>query len=61
MVYGSSWARSLEIRAAAAGLHHSHSNARSELHLWPSPQLTAVLDLYPTEQGLGSYLYPHGS
>ena len=27
------------IEAVAAGLHHCHSNARSELHLWPTPQL----------------------
>ena len=32
MAYGGSQARGL-IRAVAAGLHHSHSNARSELHL----------------------------
>ena len=32
MVYGRSQARS-RIRAAAASLHHSHSNARSELCL----------------------------
>ena len=30
--------------AAAAGLYHSHSNARSEPHLQPTPQLTATLD-----------------
>ena len=30
------------IRAAAASLCHSHSNARSELHLWSTPQLTAT-------------------
>ena len=28
VVYGNSWARG-RIRATAAGLHHSHSNARS--------------------------------
>ena len=28
----------------AAGLHHSHSNARSESSLRPTPQLTATLD-----------------
>ena len=33
---GSSWARG-GIRAAAAGLHHSHSNVRSQPHLWPTP------------------------
>ena len=32
------------IRATAAGLHHSHSNARSEPHLRPAPQLTVTLD-----------------
>ena len=30
--YGSSWAKG-GIRAAAAGLYHSHSNTGSELHL----------------------------
>ena len=40
--YGGSQARSW-IGAVASGLHHSHSNARSEPHLWPTPQLTAVL------------------
>ena len=38
------WARG-RIRAAAAGLHHSHSNARSEPHLWPMLKLMAMLDL----------------
>ena len=32
------------IRAVAAGLRHSHSNAGSELHLWPTSQLKAMLD-----------------
>ena len=32
------------IEAAAAGLHHSHSNARSKLYQRPTPQLTAMLD-----------------
>ena len=41
--HGGSQARSL-IRAVAAGLHQSHSNARSELGLRPTPQLTAMLD-----------------
>ena len=40
--YGGSQARG-PIGATAAGLHHSHSNARSEPHLWPRPQLTAML------------------
>ena len=37
--YGGSQARG-GIGAAAAGLHHSQSNARSELRLQPTPQLT---------------------
>ena len=41
--YGGSQARGL-IRAIAAGLHHSHSHTRSELHLRPIPQLTATPD-----------------
>ena len=32
VAYGGSQARGL-VRATAAGLHHSHSNTRSELHL----------------------------
>ena len=40
---GSSQARG-RIRAAAAGPHHSHSNAGSEPHLQPIPQLKALLD-----------------
>ena len=32
------------IGTAAAGLHHSHSNARSELHLQPTLQLVAMSD-----------------
>ena len=34
LAYGGSQARG-QIGGAAAGLHHSHSNARSEPHLWP--------------------------
>ena len=29
--------------AVAAGLYHSHGNARSKLHLQPVPQLVAML------------------
>ena len=43
MAYGGSQARG-PVGAAAAGLHQSHSNAGSELHLRPTPQLTAMLD-----------------
>ena len=39
--YGGSQARGW-IRAAASGLHHSHSNTGSELHLWPTPKVTAA-------------------
>ena len=41
--YGSSQAWG-KIRATAASLCHSHSSARSELRLRPTPQLTAVPD-----------------
>ena len=33
-----------QVRAAAAGPHHSHSNARSEPHLQTTLQLVATLD-----------------
>ena len=49
--------RHMEVRgrigATAAGLHHVHSNVGSELHLWPTLQLTAMPD-----QGLNRH--PHG-
>ena len=41
--HGRSQARGL-IGAVAACLPHSHSNARSEHCLLPTPQLTAMLD-----------------
>ena len=41
--YGGSQARG-QIGAVAAGLRQSHSNARSEPHLQPTPQLTAMPD-----------------
>ena len=43
MAYGGSEARG-QIGATAAGLHHSHSHARSEPRLRPTPQLTATPD-----------------
>ena len=46
VTYGSSQARGW-IRAAAADVHHSHSNARSELHLWATLQLAAIGILNP--------------
>ena len=39
--YGSSQARG-QIGTAAASLHHSHSNARYESHLQPTPQVMAT-------------------
>ena len=60
MAYGASQARGL-IGAVATGLCQSHSNVGSEMHLRPTPQLTATLDPQPTEQGQGSNPKPHGS
>ena len=48
--YGSCQARG-QIWAIAAGLCHSHSHARSELHLLPTPQLTATWDFNPLSEG----------
>ena len=59
VAYGGSQARG-PIGAAAAGLHHSRSNAGSELGLRPTPQLMATPDPQPTEQGQGLNLHPHG-
>ena len=44
--HGSSQARG-QIRATAASLRHSHSNTRSKLWLWPTPQLMAMPILNP--------------
>ena len=49
-----------QIGAAATSLCHSHSNARYEPRLRPTPQLTATLDPQPTERGQGSNPRPHG-
>ena len=43
MAYGGTQGRGW-IRATAVGLHHSHSNAGSELCLQPTPQFTAMPD-----------------
>ena len=60
MAYGYSQARGL-IKAVATSLRHNHSNMGSELHLRPTPQLTAMPDPGPTERGQGSNPQPHGS
>ena len=49
-----------QIGAAVASLRHSHNNTGSEPYLWPTPQLSATPDPYPTEWGQGSHLHPHG-
>ena len=41
--YGDSQARG-QIGAVAANLRQSHSHVGSEPRLWPTPQLTAILD-----------------
>ena len=43
VAYGSFQARG-QTGAVTAGLCHSHSNARSEPHLQPTPQFMAMLD-----------------
>ena len=55
--YGSSQARG---QIGAASLHPSHSNTRSEPHLWPTLQLMATWDPLPTERGQGSNPRPLG-
>ena len=59
VAYGGSQARG-PVGAVAVGLHQSHNNARSELRLGPTPQLTAMPDPYPTEQDQGLNPQPHG-
>ena len=44
------------IRAAAAGLHHSHSNVGPEPNLWPTPQLTATPDPWLSEARDGAHI-----
>ena len=52
MAYGGSQARGLT-GATAADLRHNHSNARSEPHLQPTPQLMATLVLSPLSEARG--------
>ena len=54
--YGNSQARR-QIRVAAAGLHHSHSYAGSELHSYSVPPCNARSLTH--EWGQGSSLHPH--
>ena len=49
MAYGGSQARG-PIGAVAASLHHSHSNAGSEPHLQPTPQVTQLGILNPVNE-----------
>ena len=49
MAYGGTQAEGL-LEAIAASVYHSHSNARSELHLQPTPQLTVTPDLNPLKE-----------
>ncbi len=60
MPYGGSQARGL-IGAVAAILCQSHSKAGSQLHLPPTPQLTASPDPYPPDCGQGSNSQSHAS
>ena len=52
IAYGGSQARG-RIRTMAAGLCHSHRNAGSKIHLWPTLQLRATLDLWPLSKARG--------
>ena len=49
VTYGSSQARG-PVGTVAAGLCQSHSNARSEPHMRPPPQLTTTLILNPVSE-----------
>ena len=49
VAYGGSQARG-QIGAMAASLRHRRSNTGSKLPLWPTPQLTAVLDPGPLSE-----------
>ena len=42
------------------GLHHSHSSAGSKLCVQSTPQLTAMPNPLPTEEGQGLNPHPHG-
>ena len=59
VAYGSFQARG-PIRATAASLCHSQRNAGYEPRLQPTPQLMAMPDPQPTDQGQGSNPHPLG-
>ena len=59
MAYASSQARG-RIGSAAAGLHYSHSSAKSKPCLQPTPQLMVMPGIQPIERSQGSNLHPHG-
>ena len=58
VAYGSSQAKG-RTGTVAAGLHHSHSNARSQPPVQPTPHLMAELDPRPSKCGQGSNAHPH--
>ena len=58
VAYGSSQAKG-PTRAVANSLRHS--NVESKSHLWPTPQLTAMPDPQPTDQGQGLNPQPYSS
>ena len=58
LAYRNSWA-SKSNWSHSHGLCHSHSNAVSELHLRPRPQIAAIPDPQATQWGQESNLYPH--
>ena len=60
MAHGGSRASGL-VRATAASLHQSHSNARSEPRLRPTPQVMAMPNPSPIDQGQGLNSQPLGS
>ena len=53
VAYGGSQARG-QMGAVATGLCRNHSHTRSEQRLQPTPELMAIPDPLPTEQGQGS-------
>ena len=50
----------LQLPATATAIAIATATVGPELHLQPTPQLMAMLDSQPTEQGQGSKLYPRG-